>query len=374
MSVQTHTVTLGSTQITLEYGKLATQADAAITITAGGTVLLATAVTAKSERDGMDYFPLMVDYEERLYAAGKISSSRFMKREGRPSDSAILTGRLVDRSLRPLFDKTFRKDVQIILTVLSFDKDNDPDILAIIGASAAIMKAGTAPFKEPVGAARVGLIDGKLVVNPPMTAMEGSDLDLVVAGTKDRVMMVEAGASEVPENIMLEALRMAHEAIQECVAIQHSFAKKYVAPEAAVKEGPSVDEAVKTFSYDAIAKAMENLDRGARGALLRDLEGEVCLALEGQYKQVDIKLSFNKLMEKQVRSAILDHDKRPDGRAITEIRPISIEVGLLPRTHGSGLFTRGETQSLTIATLGAPGDEQTVETMDTVGKKRDIHH
>jgi polyribonucleotide nucleotidyltransferase len=374
MSVQTHTVTLGSTQITLEYGKLATQADAAITITAGGTVLLATAVTAKSERDGMDYFPLMVDYEERLYAAGKISSSRFMKREGRPSDSAILTGRLVDRSLRPLFDKTFRKDVQIILTVLSFDKDNDPDILAIIGASAAIMKAGTAPFKEPVGAARVGLIDGKLVVNPPMTAMEGSDLDLVVAGTKDRVMMVEAGASEVPENIMLEALRMAHEAIQECVAIQHSFAKKYVAPEAAVKEGPSVDEAVKTFSYDAIAKAMENLDRGARGALLRDLEGEVCLALEGQYKQVDIKLSFNKLMEKQVRSAILDHDKRPDGRAITEIRPISIEVGLLPRTHGSGLFTRGETQSLTIATLGAPGDEQTVETMDTVGKKRYIHH
>jgi polyribonucleotide nucleotidyltransferase len=374
MPVKTYTADLGSSEITFEYGKLAEQADAAITVTCGETVLLATVVTAKEEREGLDYFPLMVDYEERLYAAGKISSSRFMKREGKPSDNAILTGRMIDRPIRPLFDKTFRRDVQVVVTVLSFDKENDPDILAIIGASTALMKAGTAPFKEPVGAVRMGMIDGKLVVNPTLSQMESSDLDLVVVGTKERIMMVEAGANEVPEKTILEALRMAHEAMQEVIAVQHTFAKKYEPAAAVVKEGPTVDEAIKEFALAGIKKALATQDRDKRGAMLDDLKAEALLKFEGVYKQVDIKLAFDKTMEKEVRVAILDRDERPDGRAITEIRPLSIEVGVLPRTHGSGLFTRGQTQSLTIATLGSPGDEQTVEGMDAEFKKRYIHH
>jgi polyribonucleotide nucleotidyltransferase len=375
MSIEKFSANLGSTPVTIEYGRFAEQADAAVTVTAGETVILATVVASKTERDGIDYFPLMIDYEERLYAAGKISGSRFIKREGRPSETAILTARLVDRPLRPLFDKSFRKDVQIIITVLSIDKENDPDILSIIAASAACMKAGSAPFKGPVGACRIGMIDGKLVANPGRTAMEKSDLDLVVAGTKDRVMMVEAGANEVPEKIMLEALRLAQKEMQGIIKVQHEFATPYKAPEITVlKEGPTVDEAVKGFAGDAVVEAMKNKDREARSVLLDDWLIKTCEHLEGTYKQADIKLSFNKLMEKQVRSAILERDERPDGRGITEVRPISIETSVLPRTHGSALFTRGQTQALTIVTLGSPGDEQMIETMDEEGTKRYMHH
>lgn len=374
MPSTTHKATLGSTELTIEYGKLAEQADAAVTLRAGDTVILATAVTAKTEREGIDFFPLMVDYEERLYAAGKISGSRFMKREGRPSENAVLTARLVDRPIRPLFDKSFRKDVQVIITVLSFDREHDPDTLAIIGASCALMKAGTAPFKEPVGACRIGMIKGKLIVNPTISQLEQSDLDLVVAGTKDRIMMVEAGANEVPEKTMLEALRMAHEAMQGVIAVQHTFAQKYEAPATAVKEGPNVDEAVKEFALKGIQDALATKDRDQRGILLDDLQAMAAAKFEGTYKQVDIKLAFTKLVEKQVRTAILERDERPDGRAITEIRPISCEVGILPRTHGSGLFTRGQTQALTIATLGSPGDEQIIETMEEDSTRRYMHH
>lgn len=365
---------LGGTPIRIEYGRFAEQANAAVTVTAGETVVLATVVVSKSEREGIDYFPLMVDYEERLYAAGKISGSRFIKREGRPSEEAVLTSRLIDRPLRPLFDKNFRKDVQIIITVLSIDKENDPDILSIIAASSALMKAGTAPFSGPVGACRIGMIEGKLVVNPTRSQMEESDLDLVVAGTKERVMMIEAGANQVPEKIMLEALRMAHAGMQQVIEIQNDFATPYTPAVAALKEGPTVDEAVKGFAGDAIKEAMKSKDRAGRGVILDDWQVKTAAHLEGTFKQAEIKIAFNKLMEKEVRRGILEHDERPDGRAITEVRPISIEVGILPRTHGSGLFTRGQTQSLTIATLGAPGDEQLIETMDEEGTKRYMHH
>jgi polyribonucleotide nucleotidyltransferase len=317
----------------------------------------------------------MVDYEERLYAAGKISGSRFIKREGRPSETAVLTSRLVDRPLRPLFDKNFRKDVQVIITVLSIDKENDPDILAIIGASCALMRAGKAPFSGPVGACRIGMIDGKLVVNPNREVMAESDLDLVVAGTKDRVMMVEAGANEVPEATMLEALRMAQDAMQEVIAIQHTFATEYVAPAITVtKEGPTVLEAVKGYAGEEISAAMANKDREARRITLDELLLRTAAHLEGAFKQADIKIAFNKLVEKEVRIAILEREDRPDGRGILDVRPITVEVGILPRTHGTGLFTRGQTQALTIATLGSPGDEQTIETMDTEGTKRYMHH
>ena len=365
---------LGGTPIRIEYGRFAEQADAAVTVTAGETVVLATVVVSKGERDGIDYFPLMVDYEERLYAAGKISGSRFIKREGRPSEEAVLTSRLVDRPLRPLFDKTFRKDVQVIITVLSIDKENDPDILSIIAASSALMRAGTAPFKGPVGACRVGLINGELVANPTRSQMEESDLDLVIAGTKERVMMVEAGANQVPEKTMLEAMRLAHSSMQQVIEIQKEFAREYAPGVQVLKEGPTVDEAVKGFAGDAIKEAMSNKERDARKIALDDWLVKTCAHLEGTFKQADIKVAFNKLMEKQVRIGILERDERPDGRAITEVRPITIEVGLLPRTHGSGLFTRGQTQALTIATLGAPGDEQLIETMDEEGTKRYMHH
>ena len=370
-----HTATLGSTQLTIEYGRFAEQADAAVTITAGGTMVLGTVVVSANEREGIDYFPLMVDYEERLYAAGKISGSRFIKREGRPSEEAILTARLIDRPLRPLFDKTFRRDVQVIVTVLSVDGENDPAVLAIIAASAALSKAGTAPFSGPVGACCVGMINGALVANPTEQQMEESTLDLVVAGTKDRIMMVEAGAQEIPEATMLEALRLAHSAMQDVISVQKGFMAKYEAlPVSVLREGPTVDEAVKAFSGAEIKKAMKNTDRAARHTAMADLLVAALAQLEGSYKQVEIKSAFNKLMEKEVRVNILEHDERPDGRAITEVRQITVEVGLLPRTHGSGLFTRGQTQALTVATLGSPGDEQTIETMNEESTKRYMHH
>jgi polyribonucleotide nucleotidyltransferase len=374
MQTTSHKAMLGNTEITIEYGKLAEQADAAVTVRAGDTIVLVTAVTAKTEREGIDFFPLMVDYEERLYAAGKISGSRFIKREGRPSENAILTARLVDRPIRPLFDKSFRRDVQVIITVLSYDKVNDPDILAIIGASCALMKAGTAPFNGPVGACRIGMLDGKLIANPTIEEIERSDLDLVVAGTKERIMMVEAGANEVPEKIMLEALRMAQKAMQEVIAVQHSFATKFVAPAAATKEGPTVDEAVKEFALADIKDALASKNRDKRQEMMADIQTRAAAHFDGTYKQLDIRNSVMKLMEKQVRVNILEKDERPDGRGITEVRKITVEAGILPRAHGTGLFTRGQTQCLTIATLGGPGDEQLIETMETDGTKRYMHH
>ena len=374
MPIVRHTTQLGNTEIVLEYGRFAEQADAAVTVTAGATIVLATVVTSKNEREGIDYFPLMVDFEERLYAAGKISGSRFIKREGRPSEEAILTARLVDRPLRPLFDKTFRRDVQVIITVLSFDEENDPDLLAIIGASAALSLAGTAPFSGPVGAMRVGLIDGELVCNPTGSQMANSELDLVVAGTEQRIMMIEAGAHQVPEAKVLEALKMAHEAMQPVIALQKSFMKAYQAPVAAIKEGPTVDEAVQAAALGQIQVGLASHDREKRQELQAETQAMALTKLEGQFKQSEIKSAFVKLVEKEVRNAILERDERPDGRGITEVRPITVEVGLLPRTHGSALFTRGQTQALTITTLGSPGDEQMVETMSEEGTKRYMHH
>lgn len=373
MSVETFTTKLGETELTIEYGRMAEQADAAVTVRAGDTVVLATAVTSKNEREGIDFFPLMVEYEERMYAAGKISGSRFLKREGRPSENAILTARLVDRSIRPLFDKEFRKDVQIVLTVLSYDKEHDPDIIALVAASCALMRSGTAPFSGPVSAVRIGMIDGKLIVQPTHSQMAESDLDLVVAGTKDRVMMVEAGANEVPEKVMLEALRLAHKEMQASIEIQKKFARVYEPVVLLQDVVPAIDE-VKKVALTGIKEAFTHKDREARRQKLEDLEAEILLKFEGIYKQIEIKAAFTKLVDYEIRSAVLERQERPDGRGITEIRPLSIETGLLPRTHGSALFTRGQTQALTVATLASPGFEQTIETMDQDTTKRYMHH
>ncbi|MBI3261461.1 polyribonucleotide nucleotidyltransferase [Candidatus Berkelbacteria bacterium] len=366
------TLPFGDGSLELKRDNMAKFASGSVLASWGGTVLLATTVIGKQPREGVDFFPLMVDYEERLYAAGKISGSRFIKREGRPSDRAILTARLVDRPLRPLFPKEFRNDVQVIVTVLSYDREHEPDIIAINAASAALALSG-APFNGPVGAARVGLIDGKLVVNPSGSQMDQSTLNIVVAGTADKVMMLEADATEVPEATVLEAITLAQKTIAQAVTVQTKLAE---GTEKMTFDG--VDEAMVKAVSDAIGtkltKALAIADADERKDTIAALETELFEALTETYGKLNLKTAFEKLVDKGVREAILTKDHRPDGRKLDEIRPLKVEAGLLPRTHGSGFFGRGETQVITIATLGAPGDEQMIDTMEEDTTKRYLHH
>ncbi len=371
--IQLHTE-VGGKDLSFEVGKLAGLADAAVTVRYGDTVVLATAVMAKEAREGIDFFPLMVEYEERLYAAGKISGSRFIKREGRPSETAVLTARLIDRSLRPLFSKSERRDVQVIVTVLSIDQENDPDVISIVAASAALM-ASVAPFRGPIGAVRVAMIDDQFVINPTKTEMGKSNLDLVVSGNGKKAVMIEANANEVPEDVMLKAIAFAQESLQVTIDLQQELVDK-INPVNLTEtaEDQTIHTEVTNYVGDQLTALLQEADKAKREEQLTAFEAQVLQNFEGNYKQVDLKTTFGKLVEKNVRKAILDKGMRPDGRHPKEIRPLSIEVGLLPRTHGSALFTRGQTQALTIATLGAPGEEQVIETMDEEGTKRYMHH
>ena len=363
---------LGGKELTIETGKLALLASGSVTVRCGDTVVLATAVVSKEAKEDADYFPLLIDYEERLYAAGKISGSRFIKREGRPSDRAILTCRLIDRPIRPLFPKKYRNDVQVIITVLSYDGENDPDILAIIAASAALSQT-PAPFEGPVSAIRVGLIDGKFVANPSEAQMAESTLDLVVAGTFEKVMMIEAGAKEVSEADFIKAIEFGQKELQPGIEIQ----KKLIADTKHAISDPgeaAIIADVKKYLGDKLAGVMTEMDKAKRDEQIAVFESEVLKNFEGSYKQSELKSTLSDLLEKEVRHAIVDKEIRPDGRKLTEIRPIDIEIGLLPRTHGTGLFTRGQTQVMSIVTLGAPGEEQTIETMEEEGTKRYMHH
>ncbi len=366
---------IGTRTLSFETGKLAGLANGSVTARYGDTVILVTTVTAKEPREGVDFFPLTVDYEERLYAAGKISGSRFIKRENRPSEEAILAARLVDRPLRPLFPKYFRNDVQIIITVLSADLENDPDIIAINAASMSLMAAG-APFDGPVGAVRVGLdVAGQFIINPTHAERATGKLDLVVAGTKERVMMLEAGASEVPEAKVMEAIRFGHAELQKAIVLQEEFAAMLPKTERALPEiDLNIHEQVKSFVGDRLSEFLRTADKLERERHMADFEAEVLKNFEGDFKQIDLKSALEKLIEKEVRRLILVDGVRPDGRKIDEIRPLNVQLALLPRTHGSALFTRGQTQALTIATLGSPGMEQTVETMEQDGAKRYMHH
>lgn len=365
-------------QLTIETGKLANLAHGSVTVRYGDTVILATAVVADTPREGIDYFPLMVDYEERLYAAGKISGSRFIKREGRPSEAAVLNARLIDRPIRPLFPKQFKNDVQVICTILSYDGENDPDVAAIIGASAALTQSA-APFDGPIGAARVGLIpadaeggQAHFVLNPTSVERAKSILDLVVAGTAERVIMIEAGANQVDEPTMIEALKFGHQAMQKVIEIQKELkadVKLAIAPYEDL-----VGEAVAKELGSQLTAALNTKDKAEREGRLADLERQVLATLEGKFKLTDIQAAFGALVEAGVRQAIIERGERPDGRALNEVRPIGVEVGLLPRTHGSALFDRGQTQALTIATLGGPGEEQLIDTMELEGEKRYMHH
>lgn len=373
----THTwkAVLGDREVSINTGAFAGQADGAVMVREGETVLLATAVVADEPREGVDFMPLMVDYEEKFYATGKINGSRFIKREGKPSDNAVLTSRLIDRAIRPLFPKSFRRDVQVIITVLSADDENDPDTLAIVAASAALTLAPNAPFHGPVGAVRVGRVNNELVINPTKTQMATSDLDLVVAGTAERVMMLEAGANEVPDAVVYDAIVKGQEALQTTVAAQNEIAaNKDIVVTVEEEAADAAYELVKNHIGHTIDEVISQTERAVRHAAYETLKTRVLTELEGQLKQSEIAAAVEKVYFKKLRAAILERDLRPDGRGITEVRQISCDTGLLPRTHGSALFTRGESQALSIVTLGGPGDVQLIDTMDEDATKRYMHH
>jgi polyribonucleotide nucleotidyltransferase len=369
-----------------ETGKLAEQAGGAVTVRYGDTVIFAAATVSPTTRPGIDFFPLTVDFEERLYAAGKIPGS-FPRREGRPSEEGILTARLTDRPIRPLFPKGFRNDVQIVVSPFSADQENDPDILAVNAASAALALS-EAPFEGPIGAVRVGTVDGKLTLNPTIQQLEKSDLDLVVAGTKTAIMMVEAGANQVSEDLVMEALKLAQAGIIASIEAQEQLVAAAGKPKMAwigEKVDASKEERVAAFLADKIRAKVRNPDKAQREQWIDELRREaitalVPLAREEQpadpsaITEADVNMAFENVLKKELRRAILEEGIRPDGRGLTDIRELSIEVGVLPRTHGSALFKRGQTQILSVCTLGPSGDEQIIDTLSPVESKRYMHH
>jgi len=389
--LQSHSfrTTVGSDEIIIETGKLAGQANGAVTIRQGDTLLLCTATMARDVREGIDFFPLSVDYEERLYAAGKIPGSYF-RREGRPTEGAILVCRLIDRPLRPLFPKDLRNDVQVIITSLSTDLEHQIDILGIIGASAALTISDV-PFSGPVGAVRVGYIGEQFVVNPTSSQMAESKLDLRMAGTADAILMVECGANELPEHLMVEALRFGHEQMQPIITLQDQMREALGHPKAEYKSfavSEVVVSAVRSKLNGRIAAILNStFDKDERNDALEELEDQIVAELieESSGEKVEltgvpmdksqIKEVFYGEVKATVRERILNEGIRPDGRSLKQIRPLSAETGLAPRAHGSGLFTRGETQVLTIATLGTPRDQQEIEDLVSQEEtKRYIHH
>jgi len=372
---KSYEVPFGNKTLHLETGKLAGQASGAISARYEETVILATAVVAAEPKEGTDFFPLMVDFEERFYAAGKISGSRFIKREGRPSDEAILAARKIDRPIRPLFPKNYRNDVQIIITVLSYDGSIDIDTISTIAASAALMQTN-APYFGPIAAITVGMINGEFILNPTEKEIDDSEMNLSFAATKDRIMMIETESNEIPEEKIFEAMEFGHKAMQTAIEIQHQIAADHKREATVLEEEKilGVHAEVTNMMSDRVRDALKQLDREERQAALKEYEEEAMKSLEGTYKQVEIKSAFSKIVEKEIRNLILNEGIRPDGRAFDEIRPINIEVGLLPRPHGSALFTRGQTQALTVATLASPGMEQLIDTMEGESTKRFMHH
>src|SRR3989440_505700 len=368
---------MGGRVMSIETGRVAEQASGAVLVRYGDTVILATVVGSNEPREGIDFFPLTVDVEERMYAAGKIPGG-FIKREGRASEHAILACRLADRPLRPLFPKGYRNDVQIVITVLSADQENDSDIMGIVGASAAL-SVSDIPFAGPVGAVRVGYIDDQLVINPFESQMPNSRLDLAIAGTSDAVMMVEAGAKELPEEMMLEAVRFGQEALQDIIKMQEKLTQAVNIAKRPF-EASAVDQDLRSkvaaFVLPRFEAAVNNPNKAIRSAALNAVQGELIAALGAEYpdRLKDIISFYEKELKAYVRNNILDNGVRPDGRDLKTIRPISCEVGLLPRTHGSAIFTRGQTQVLSVITLGSPGEEQVLDGLTSSESKRFMHH
>lgn len=368
---------MGDHTITIETGKLAMLAGGAVTARVGDTIVFAAATMGPHPKAGTDFFPLSVDFEERLYAVGRIPGS-FFRREGRPHEKMILISRMIDRPLRPLFPKDLRNDVQVILSALSADQEHNLDMLGIVAASAALMISDI-PFYGPVGATRVGYINGKFVMNPLIPQLEDSELDLRLAGTADAIIMVEAGANQIPEDMMIEALKAGHETMQPLIALQNEMRAKIGKPK---REYPSfmVSEQVKSVISDRIREPIKQLvadhtEKEDRNAAVDVLRQDILDEYEdSEYDEADIRDVLTDELKTEIRRRVLDDGIRPDGRGYNDIRPLSAETGLSPRAHGSGLFQRGETQVLTIATLGTPRDEQKLDDLFPDDSKRYMHH
>ena len=368
---------LAGRPLVIENGQLAKQANGAVLVRYGDTVVLVTATASAEPREGVDFFPLTVDYEEKMYAAGKIPGG-FIKREGRPSSDAILCARLIDRPIRPLFPKGFRNDVQIVATVLSVEQDNAPELAAMIGASCALTVSDI-PFMGPIAGVRVGRVNDEFVINPTEEQRKVSTLNLTVAGSHDAVMMVEAGANELPEDVILDAILFGHEEIKRLVEFQQgiqadcgkekSEPKLFLVPH-------EMEEAVRDYAKDRLDAAVRNPDKLDRDAHIAEVTTDTMEHFLEIYPEMDkeIAIAIHDLEKSVVRHMITHEKIRPDGREVEEVRPVSCEVGLLPRTHGSGLFTRGQTQILTVTTLGSLGDEQVIDGLGPETTKHYIHH
>ena len=377
MTHKRFTYNFAGRDLTVDIGKFSKQAGGSAMIFYGETTVLVNATGAKEAKEGMDFFPLTVDYEERLYAVGKIPGG-FIKREGRPSEKAILAARLIDRPIRPLFPDGFRNAVHVVCTVMSVDQENLPEIAAINGASLAL-SISDIPFMGPIGAVQVGKIGDELIINPNLEQREKSDLHLVVAGTKDAIMMVEAGANEVSEDIILDALMLAHEEIKKIVQFQEDIAAELGKEKMEVKlhkVDEDLDKLVRNMATEQLKDAIKTFDKKQREENIANVKLAVMEKLIEEYpdQTKDISQILYNIVKEEVRRDIVVNGVRPDGRKPDEIRPISSEVAILPRTHGSGLFTRGQTQVLSVCTLGPLGDVQILDGIGLEESKRYIHH
>lgn len=377
MTVHTTEILVGGRTMTLETGRIARQSNGAVLVRYGDTVVLVTANASKAPREGVDFFPLTVDWEERLYAVGKIPGG-FIKREGRPTENAILAARLTDRPIRPLFPEGFRNDVHVVATILSVDYDHSPEICGMIGASAAL-SISDIPFEGPIGAVEVGLINGEYIINPTSAQSQQSELHLVVAGTEDAILMIEAGANIVPEEQILEAIYFGHEECKRIIAGIRAFQAKAGKPKGDYPRfgpDPELLARIRERAYDRLLAAIRSADKLEREAAVEAVQAEVAQELLAEFPEQEkaIPLGLKTVLKEVLRHLIIHHRIRPDDRGFTEIRPISIEVGILPRVHGTGLFTRGQTQALTAMTLGPLSDQQLLDGIGEEESKRYMHH
>ena len=368
---------IGGQTLTIESGWVAGQADGSVTLRLGDSVVLVTACMSPNAREGIDFFPLSVDYEERHYAVGKIPGS-FFRREGRPGTDGILAARLTDRPIRPLFPKGFRNEVQLVATVLSADQENPPDILSIVGASAAL-SISSIPFDGPISGCRVGYVDGQLVVNPTYEQIARGTMELVVAGSKDAVVMVEAGAKVVSESLVLDALDEAQRANAKVIAAIEELVRLAGKPKVTVTPPPAPEPAAFDAITDEVRGRIKSAvfagrEKGERDRELGVIEGEVAATVAENVPASQVAGAFDNVVNQVFRHGVLKEDVRADGRKRTEVRPITCEVGVLPRTHGTGLFTRGQTQILSVVTLGSLSDEQRLDTLSPIDSKRYLHH
>jgi len=385
---------IGKRELKIELRNLAEMAAGSCLVQYGDTLVLSTVVISEGEREGIDFFPLTVDYEERYYAAGKILGSRYIRRESRPSDEAILTSRLIDRAIRPLFPKDLKREVQIVVTCLSWDRENDPDIIGLIAASL-VLSLSKVPWSGPISAVRVGKIGDEFILNPTYEEREKSELDLVITGVKKSgeilINMLEAEASEISEEVILKATEWAMPYLKKLIDFQNQIAKEMGEEKISIETPPQdleLEKEIKEFLGTKLEKAFFQKGKKGRMEEVNDLKKELVYYIQKKHAAragdeaeassspslTFVRLVFEEEIERLIHENVIKHERRPDGRKLDEIREISCEAGILPRTHGSGLFCRGQTKSLSILTLGAPGDVKLLEGMEIVGKKRFMHH